>query len=63
MDDVVFFFPRSVICQHCEADTFGLVFEHSGIVSCTECEEALLDCHDTDGGTIIMLELEDNAVH
>jgi len=61
MADCIEFFKSSVICHHCGADTNGLVWEHSARIDCDDCGEALFDAGEMDGGTVIILELDENG--
>ena len=61
--DRVFFFEDYVRCSQCGKDTLGVVWEKSGRIDCDQCGEAMLDATEMDGGTVIILELEDETFH
>jgi len=63
MADIVEFFTEDVTCLNCKQHTRGLVYEHSGQIICTECEEPIFDAADVDGGTLVILQLDDGVIH
>jgi len=63
MTALVEFFGDDITCLHCKQVTRGFVYEHSGMIICSECDEALFDASDMDGGTVVILQLEDERVH
>jgi len=61
---MVEFFAEHIHCLHCGSATHGVVIEHSAQITCSECEEIIFDASDTEGGTVIILELDDaGSVH
>ena len=58
--DNVEFFDDDVICAYCDAETRGVVWEHSGTICCGECDGIIFDARDT-SGTVVILELEDTG--
>ena len=63
MTDAVEFFLDDITCLHCNSATKGIVFERTGQILCTECDEAIFDAADVDGGTVVILQLDDEVMH
>lgn len=62
MTQVVEFFAEDVTCLHCNEPTRGLIYEHSGEIVCCNCNKSILDASDVDGGTVVILQLDDDGM-
>lgn len=59
-DASVEFFDEDLICMHCEEITRGLVYEHSAMITCDMCGEAMFDARGIVGGSsVVIFELEE----
>ena len=61
--DRVFFFDTHVRCLHCNESTQGVVWAQSARIDCDQCGEPLFDATEMDGGTLVILELDDATWH
>jgi len=61
MNRCIAFFEEPVNCLHCDADTYGVVYENSSTINCDECDAIIFDARDT-SGTVVILELEKDTM-
>lgn len=60
--DAVSFFDDYVVCHSCNADTMGIVYEHSCKINCDNCDAVLFDASGLGNGTVVILELDDEVI-